>query len=74
MLVVGGRAVAAVRRAVPEAVILIGSGLDPENAAALLAVADGAIVGSAVQHDGRAGHGVDPERARALVTAARACD
>lgn len=66
--------VAAVRRAVPEAVILIGSGLDPENAAALLAVADGAIVGSAVQHDGRAGHGVDPERARALVAAARACD
>lgn len=60
-----------VRAAVPAAPILVGSGLTAANAARLLAVADGAIVGSAVQHDGVAGRGVDPERARALVDAVR---
>jgi membrane complex biogenesis BtpA family protein len=62
----------AVRDAVPEASIWIGSGLNPANAAALLAVADGGIVGSAVQREGRAGAGVDPERARRLVATVRA--
>jgi membrane complex biogenesis BtpA family protein len=56
-----------VKRAVPEAPVLIGSGITPESARAALAVADGAIVGSALEREGRAGAGVDPERAAALV-------
>ena len=63
--------VRAVRDAVPAAPIWIGSGLDPANATALLAIADGAIVGSAVQFEGRAGAGVDPDRARRLVATLR---
>lgn len=60
-----------VRDAVPDAPILIGSGLTAGNAAALLSVADGAIVGSAFQQDGRAGSPVDPARVRTLLDAAR---
>jgi uncharacterized protein len=56
-----------VKRAVPEAPVLIGSGITPETAAAALAVADGAIVGSALARGGTAGAGVDSERAAALV-------
>jgi hypothetical protein len=61
-----------VRNAVPDAPLLIGSGLTAGNAAELLRIADGAIVGSALQHDGIAGRGVDARRAGALVAAARA--
>lgn len=61
----------AVRAAVPEAPILVGSGVTPQNAAGVLAHANGAIVGSAVMVDGVAGSGVDLRRASALVTAAR---
>lgn len=60
-----------VRSAVPDALLLVGSGLTAANAAELLAVADGAIVGSAVQQDGRAGNAVDRVRARTLVNAVR---
>ena len=51
-----------VRAAVPAAPIWIGSGVDATNAAALLQLADGAIVGSALAHDGIAGNGIDPQR------------
>ena len=73
-LIVSGRAtgkktdlalVDLVKRAVPEAPVLIGSGLTPETAPEALAVADGAIVGSTLQQDGRAGNPVDPRRAAA---------
>lgn len=60
-----------VRRAVPEAPILVGSGVGPATVSETLAVANGAIVGSAVCRDGVAGRGIDPERARALVEALR---
>lgn len=60
-----------VARAVPEAPVWIGSGVTAETAAALLELADGAIVGSALQQDGIAGRGVDPARAAALVAAAQ---
>ena len=60
-----------VRNAAPDAPLLVGSGLNEENAAELLTVADGAIAGSALQHDGVAGRGVDPRRAKALVAAVR---
>jgi len=49
--------------------VLVGSGVSPESVAAVLAVADGAIVGSALSRGGLAGAGVDPARAAALVRA-----
>ena len=59
----------AVKAAVPEAPVWVGSGLTAESAPRLLALADGAIVGSALAHDGRAGAGIDPERVRRLMAA-----
>jgi membrane complex biogenesis BtpA family protein len=56
-----------VRSAVPSAPVLVGSGVNADSAAALLAEADGAIVGSAFEHGGRAGAGVDAERASRLM-------
>jgi hypothetical protein len=47
--------------------VLIGSGLNPENAKELLAVADGAIVGSAIKIDGKIHNRVDKKRARQLI-------
>jgi membrane complex biogenesis BtpA family protein len=55
-----------VRERVPEAPLLIGSGLTTDNAAELLAVADGAIVGSSLERDGRAGRPVELERVKRL--------
>jgi uncharacterized protein len=49
-----------VKEAVPEAPVWVGSGVRAETAGELLKVADGMIVGSALQRDGRAGGGVDP--------------
>ena len=53
-----------VRAAVPDAPILLGSGVDHDNAASLLGLVDGAIVGSAFEHAGRAGGAVDAARVR----------
>lgn len=61
----------AVKAAVPEAPVWIGSGLTPENAPRLLAAADGAIVGSALARGGRAGEGIDPERVARLMAVLR---
>jgi uncharacterized protein len=61
----------AVRAAVPDAPLLIGSGLNEENAAALLAHADGAIVGSALQAGGRAGGVVELQRVIRLMEVIR---
>jgi membrane complex biogenesis BtpA family protein len=47
--------------------VLIGSGLDPENASSLMSLADGAIVGTSLKTGAR----VDPGKVRALVAAAR---
>jgi uncharacterized protein len=60
-----------VKQAVPEAPVLIGSGVTPASVGEALGVADGAIVGSTLARNGRAGAGVDPERAAALVAAAK---
>lgn len=46
--------------------VLIGSGLDLHNAAALLEHARGAIVGTALKHDGDVSRPVDPARVEAL--------
>lgn len=54
----------------PDASVLVGSGVTPETVAAVLAAADGAIVGSALTRDGAAGSGVAVERVRSLVVSA----
>lgn len=61
----------AVRKAVPEAPLFIGSGLTAENAAGLLPLCDGAIVGSALMVGGKGGAGVERARVEALVDATR---
>lgn len=58
-----------VREGAPDAPVFVGSGVTPDTVAGLLRVADGAIVGTAVSRQGRAGSGVDVERVRALVAA-----
>ncbi len=63
--------VRAIRRGAPEAPVLVGSGVTAETVAAVLSEADGAIVGTALTRQGRAGTGVDPDRVRRLVAAAR---
>lgn len=60
-----------VRRAVPEAPLLAGSGVSAATVREILAAADGVIVGSALEREGRAGGPVDPERVRRMVAAAR---
>jgi uncharacterized protein len=59
----------AARTAVPSAPLFIGSGLTADNAAELFSLADGAIVGSALQRDGAAGGGVEVGRVRHLLAA-----
>lgn len=59
----------AVRRAVPDAPLVIGSGLNPENAVELLRLADGAIVGTYFKEDGVIGRPVDVDRVRRLMDA-----
>lgn len=60
------------RKAIPEAPILIGSGVSPANLPELAEVADGAIVGTSLKREGRTDNQVDPDRARELVEAAAA--
>lgn len=65
---------AEVRAAVGRTALLIGSGLEPSNAPALLEHADGAIVGTWLKRDGRLDEPVDVERVaavRAALDAAR---
>ncbi len=57
------------KRALPAAPLFIGSGISAETASEALAIADGAIVGSAIAHNGIAGRGIDPQRAAALIAA-----
>lgn len=63
--------VAVVRRAVPEAPVLVGSGTTKESARATLAAGHGVIVGTWVKQEGRVDRPVDVERVRAFVAAAR---
>ena len=60
---------AAVRARCEDVPLFVGSGLDEHNARALLARADGAIVGTALKHDGRVEAPVDAARVARL----RAC-
>lgn len=60
--------VQAVRDALPDTPIFIGSGIDKENISTLLKVADGAIVGSSLKRQGNINNPVDVERVRTLVS------
>jgi membrane complex biogenesis BtpA family protein len=51
--------------------VLVGSGATAETIGAILAHADGVIVGTSLKRDGSATNPVDAERVRALVAAAR---
>jgi uncharacterized protein len=59
-----------VRAAAGKATVLVGSGTTAENIASMLALADGAIVGTSVKRGGVTSNPVDPARARAFVRAA----
>ena len=61
---------ARLRKAVPQAKILIGSGATALGLSALAEIADGAIVGTSIKIDGRAANPVDADRARELVRVA----
>jgi membrane complex biogenesis BtpA family protein len=63
--------VAAVRRAVPEAPVLVGSGVTDATVRHVLDVAHGAIVGTWFKKDGKVDAPVDVERVRRFVTGAR---
>ena len=58
--------------AAPEAPVLVGSGVRPDTVLDLLNVAGGAIVGTALTREGRAGSGIGPAAVARLVAAARA--
>jgi uncharacterized protein len=59
------RALQAVREALPDCPLLVGSGVTLDNAMELLTTADAVIVGTSLK--GEQGR-IDPERVRALVT------
>jgi membrane complex biogenesis BtpA family protein len=56
---------------VPDALLYVGSGVDPKNVAGFLDAGTGVIVGTSLKIDGNARAPVDPARAKALVSAAR---
>ena len=60
-----------VRAVLPDTPLLIGSGVTAETARETLAVADGAIVGTALKAGGVTAAPVDPERVRRFVAAAK---
>jgi len=57
----------AVRSAVPDTPLLIGSGATADNVVKLLEVADGVIVGSSLKSDGTATGTLDADKARAFI-------
>jgi predicted TIM-barrel enzyme len=56
-----------VKSAAGERPVLAGSGVDPGNAARLMAAVDGAIVGTSLKRDRQIENEVDIERVRALM-------
>jgi predicted TIM-barrel enzyme len=61
------REIEAARQGAGEIPVLVGSGLSSSNAAALLRVADGAIVGTSLKRD----DGIDREKVRELLREVR---
>ena len=58
--------VSVVRKAVPEGLVLVGSGVTEENISEVLEHADGAIIGTSLKEGGIVTNGVDPERVRRM--------
>jgi len=54
------------RQSVPDRLLLVGSGVDPDNAPDLLRYADGAIVGTSLKRDGLVSNPIDPQRAQRM--------
>lgn len=59
-----------IKRLFPNVRVLVGSGVDLNSIAAILDVADGVIVGTAIKEDGRIERAVDIERVRSLADVA----
>ncbi|MCH7713234.1 MAG: phosphorybosylanthranilate isomerase, partial [Chloroflexi bacterium] len=57
---------AAVREKIPDGFILVGSGVTESNAGDLLAIADGAIVGTSLKQDGVITNPLDLQRVQAM--------
>jgi hypothetical protein len=57
------------RQAVPDRLLLVGSGVDLGNAHRLLKHADGAIVGTSLKRDGLVSNPIDPDRAKRIADA-----
>jgi hypothetical protein len=62
------RDVIAVKEAVPDAPVLVGSGVDEANVRELLSVADGAIVGTSLKVGGKVSNPVEQNRVARLVS------
>jgi len=60
-----------VKETVGDTPVIIGSGLNPQNARDLLRYADGAIVGTYFKYHGLTQNPVDPERVRKLMSVVR---
>lgn len=60
-----------VREAVPDAPIIVGSGVNPSNIGILLKYSDAAIVGTYIKKNGVVRNPVDPERVRLLMKAVK---
>lgn len=60
-----------VKEALPDVPVFANTGVRQENIAAVLKVADGVIVGTALKVDGITWNPVDGERVKRLVAAAR---
>lgn len=65
--------VAQLRQALPEVALLVASGVTAENAATLLAHADGCVIGSALKHGADARNTVELARATRVIAALKAC-
>ena len=63
--------VAVVRRAVPDRLLLVGSGVNVDNARRLLAQADGAIIGTSLKRDGVVANPIDPDRVNRMAEVIR---
>lgn len=66
----GPEDIATIRRAVPDAPIIAGSGVTTTTVADTLTVADAVIVGTSIMHGGKPGSGIDGDRARGFAQAA----
>ena len=58
--------VSVVRQAVPDSLVLVGSGVTEENISRVIEHSDGAIIGTSLKEGGIVTNRVDPERVRRM--------